>query len=91
MKKQSIWIFLFLTSIWAISGCIQANPQSSPETSPENADLKNAAPENAAIEESQLPATYFYLESRIHDQRDEIPQAIASLEKAIEKDPDSTF
>ncbi|MCP4721571.1 MAG: tetratricopeptide repeat protein [Desulfobacteraceae bacterium] len=49
------------------------------------------ATDDTALEKSQLPATYFYLESRRHAQKDEIPQAIASLEKAIEKDPDSAF
>ena len=79
MKKQSIWILLFFTSILSISGCIQSKivpPQGT---------------EDSAREESQLPATYFYLESRIHAQNNEIPQAIASLEKAIERDTDSAF
>jgi tetratricopeptide (TPR) repeat protein len=79
MKKQSIWILLCITSILSVSGCVQDKvivPQS---------------PGDIALEESQLPATYFYLESRIHAQNDEIPQAITSLEKAIERDTESAF
>lgn len=79
MKKQSIWIFLFFTSILSISGCIQGKM------------IPPQGLENTAMEESQLTATYFYLESRIHAQNNEIPQAIASLEKAIERDAGSAF
>jgi tetratricopeptide (TPR) repeat protein len=81
MKKQSIWIFLFLASILSISGCNQGKRVSPPQDSPEK----------TALEESQLTAKYFYLESRIHTQKDEIPQAIESLEKAIEKNSNSSF
>lgn len=79
MKKQSIWILLFFTSILSISGCIQGKIP--PPQGTQNADQ----------EESQLSAAYFYLESRIHAQNNEIPQAIASLEKAIERDTGSAF
>ncbi len=86
MKKQSIWIFLIIASILSVSGCNQGKIISSPQGSEGFTTL-----ETVALENSQLPATYFYLESRIHAQRNEIPQAIASLEKAIERDGESAF
>jgi len=85
MKKQHIWILLFIASICSISGCIQGKTASPPQ------GLQEKSPGNNILEESLLPSTYFYLESRRHAQKNEIPKAIASLEKAIEKDPDSSF
>ncbi|MCP3941375.1 MAG: tetratricopeptide repeat protein [Desulfobacteraceae bacterium] len=85
MQTQFIWIFLFISSILSISGCNPGKTISSPQS------LSETSPKNTALEESQLPATYFYLESRIHTQNNEIAQAVISLKKAIKKDPDSVF
>ena len=83
MKKQSVWFFLSLVLLISISGCSQGKTTSGPQGS--------RLLENAARKEAQTSATYFYLESRLHSQKDEIPEAMASLEKAIEKDLKSVF
>ncbi len=53
--------------------------------------LKGPLQDHDIPDDSQLSAAYFYLESRTHFKKNKIPQAILSLEKAIEKDPDSAF
>ncbi len=83
MKKQSVWIFLCLVLLISISGCNQGKTTSGPQGS--------SLLEDIARKESQTSATYFYLEYRLHAQKDEIPEAIESLEKAIERDKKSAF
>ena len=83
MKKQSVWIFLCLVLLISISGCNQGKTTSGPQGS--------SLLEDIARKESQTSATYFYLEYRLHAQKDEIPEAIESLEKANERDKKSAF
>lgn len=83
MKKQFVCILLCLVLLISLSGCNQGKTISGPQGP--------TLLENAALKESQTPAAYFYLEYRLHAQKDEIPEAIASLEKAIEKDLKSAF
>ncbi|MBU3954334.1 MAG: tetratricopeptide repeat protein [Proteobacteria bacterium] len=85
MKKQSTWIFLLLIFIFCLAGCTRGKTISSP------LGLGKTSENTAGTDESKLSAAYFYLESRIHAQNDELPQAIVSLEKAIKRDPDSAF
>lgn len=86
MKKKYKWLVVF--SILLLSGCTQSKILTGPKppTGAEKADS-----EKIAKDDSHLSASYFYLESRLHDQKNETLEAIASLEKAIKKDPDSAF
>jgi tetratricopeptide (TPR) repeat protein len=83
MKNPCICILLLI--ILTLSGCTQVKIVENPQGS------KVPSPEHIAQDNSQLSAAYFYLESRTHAKNDETRQAIVSMEKAIEKDPDSAF
>ena len=83
MKKPFVCILFLL--ILTLSGCVQVKDMESPQGS------KGPLVDPDIPDDSQLSSAYFYLESRTHAKNNEIPQAIASLEKAIEKDTDSTF
>lgn len=83
MKNRYIWVFL--TAILFLSGCVPGKMLTGPK------GLQGTPPKKIVTDDSHLSAAYFYLESRIHDQKNETLEAIASLEKAIGKDPDSAF
>ncbi len=83
MKNRYVWVFL--SAILFLSGCAQIKQLTGPK------DLQETPPKKIVTDDSHLSASYFYLESRIHDQKNETLEAIASLEKAIGKDPDSAF
>ncbi|WP_022664015.1 tetratricopeptide repeat protein [Desulfospira joergensenii] len=78
MRHVSVLILAALL-FWG-AGCARIKPESGPGA---------ALP---AMEESREPsAKFYYLESRIHAGAGRIDPAIAALEKAIEKDPESAL
>jgi len=82
MKKSLVYVLLiFILSIF-IAGCAELKPNTKLLESQIVQKEKN-------IEDHNLSANYYYLESRIHIKNKDYKKAIASLEKAMAKDPDS--
>ena len=71
-----------------VSGCIKE----SGTLSQGQAGSKNIADQNLALsQDNDFQASYYYLMARRHDSRNEADQTQEALEKAIAKDPDSSF
>ncbi|WP_319575392.1 tetratricopeptide repeat protein [uncultured Desulfobacter sp.] len=71
-----------------VSGCIKE----SRTLSQGQAGSKNIADQNLALsQDNDFQASYYYLMARRHDSRNEADQTQEALEKAIAKDPDSSF
>ena len=71
-----------------VSGCIKE----SATLSQGQAGSKNIADQNLALsQDNDFQASYYYLMARRHDSRNEADQTQEALEKAIAKDPDSSF
>ena len=88
MKKKYKWLVVF--SVLLLSGCFQGKMLTRPKP-PAGTVPEKTGSEQIVKDDSHLSASYFYLESRIHDQKNETLEAIASLENAIKKDPDSAY
>ena len=79
---KPIHVLSIIAVLFWISGCAQIRPASGP----------GASGQDAPVEESKdLSAKYYYLESRVYANEGKVDQAVASLEKAIERDPNSAF
>ncbi|MCP3875196.1 MAG: tetratricopeptide repeat protein [Desulfobacteraceae bacterium] len=75
MKKIFFCLLLIFIPISFLAGCTQLK--------------QNKAPEGKFVQETDLSANYYYLEARFHIKNQEFKKAIATLEKAIAKDPES--
>ncbi|MCD4675989.1 MAG: tetratricopeptide repeat protein, partial [Desulfobacula sp.] len=82
MKKSLVYFLLIFILSFFFAGCTQL--KQSQKTSESQTVQKNKAGE-----ESDLSASYHYLESRIHIKDKNYQKAIASLKKALAKDPNS--
>lgn len=73
---------------FSVSGCIKG----SGTPSQGQTGSKNIADQNLALsQDNDFQASYYYLMARRHDSRNEVDQTQEALEKAIAKDPDSSF
>ena len=82
MKKSLVGVVLIFILACFLAGCTQLKHGRKVSDSPV------VQPEKTS-EDPTLSANYHYLESRIHIKNKDYGKAITSLEKAIEKDPDS--
>lgn len=75
-------------SFFSVSGCIKEPAVPGPG----QAGSKNIADQDLTLNQSNdFQASYYYLMARRHDSKNETDQAQKALEKAIAKDPDSSF
>ncbi len=82
MKKSLIWVLFMFLPVFFLTGCQQLYQGHSPSGEQDS--------QKASIKEDQdFSTAYYYLESRIHFKNQEYGLAMASLEKAREKDPGS--
>jgi len=75
-------------SFFPISGCIKEPGAPGLEQS---GNKKIAVQDLTLSQDSDLQASYYYLMARRHESKDETDQAQKALEKAIAKDPGSSF
>ncbi|WP_300459860.1 tetratricopeptide repeat protein [Desulfobacula sp.] len=82
MKNSCICIFLILIPVLFLGGCTELK---------QSRTLSESQPSqiNNVKDDDDLSANYYYLESRMHIKNQNYESAIASLEKALVKDPDS--
>lgn len=83
MKKNFKHIFYLLIFIFCIAACAPLDPDRS-QQGPLQTD-KNLV----NVEDKDLSANYYYLESRFHLKNNDYDKAVSSLEKALAMDPES--
>lgn len=84
MKHLTVCILALASalSFFSVSGCIKESGAPI---------LGQADSENVADQESDFQASYYYLMARLYEIKNETDLAQKALEKAIAKDPDSSF
>jgi tetratricopeptide (TPR) repeat protein len=84
MKHNLIYISLFTFILIFITGC------SVTSTHPDK--MPGSRQDQAPVTDKDLDSPYYYyMLSRLHNKKNELPEATASLKKAIDKDPESVF